>query len=293
MKDLSVITVTHESKDFIVDQLLSVSIGTFGVSFEQIVVDNASRDGTAELVERGFGVGVRVMKNAQNVGFARANQQGLELATGRYVLFLNPDMCVEVGALDRLVPWMDAHPEVGLAGCQLLDADGYAHAALTPRRIPTFWQLVCFFLHLEALFPALRLRWQYAGFDPEVEREVDSVRGAFMLVRREVIERLGRGFDPGYFLLFEDLDFCREVKGLGYRVVYTPQSVCKDFFHRSFLHHSRLWKYVQMGRSLVYYTAKWHGRVQAIFIGLAYGLGWLIRLPLWCLRWRDAFCKRV
>ncbi len=293
MTDVSVITVTHQSREFIADQILSVAMSALSVSYEQIVVDNASTDGTADLIESGYLSYVRLIRNEKNVGFAVANNQALAYAKGRYVLFLNPDMNLELGALDKLIPWMDAHPEAGIAGCKLLDREGYPHEALQPRRFPPCAVNLAFFLRLQKFFPSLKNRFQYVPFDPEKEQTVDSVRGALMLVRREVIDKLGRAFDPRYFLLFEDLDLCREARRMGYSVLYTPIVSSVDLFHRSFLHHSRLWKHWQMSRSLWAYAAKWYSPMQFILITLAIPLGFLFRAPGWLIRWKDSFCKRA
>ncbi len=290
MVDLSVITVTYQSKEWIADQILSVALGAFSVSCEQIVVDNASTDGTADYVEKGYADYVRLIRNKRNVGFARANNQALEFAKGRYLLFLNPDMKIEFGALDRLIPWMDAHPEIGIAGCKLVDESGRAHEALHPRRFPPFLVNLAFFFRMGRW---CRSGFYYEAFDPEKEQEVDSVRGAMMLIRREVVDQLGRAFDPRYFLLYEDLDLCREAKGMGYRVVYTPRAACTDLFHRSFLHHSRVWKHWQMSKGLLVYADKWYGSIQKILIFFAVPWGFLLRLPEWLYRWKDSFCKRT
>src|SRR3990167_9162661 len=129
---LSVITVTHQSALFIGDQLSSVVSGALRARLEQIVVDNGSTDRTAEIAE-GFG-SVRVIRNAENRGFAVANNQATQIAQGQYLLFLNPDMRVKEGSLDALVDWMDGHAEVGLLGCRLEDAHGELLSG--PRRLP-------------------------------------------------------------------------------------------------------------------------------------------------------------
>jgi GT2 family glycosyltransferase len=278
MIDLSVITVTHHSEDCILDQMHSVRLGALKSSYEQIIVDNASRDETVGLIQKSEMPGVSLILNGKNEGFARANHRAVVLAQGRYFLFLNPDMRLEMGSLDQVVVWMDAHPDVGIAGCKLLDREGCCNQLLEPRRFPPFLFNLTFFLGIQKYFPQLIRQFYYEGFDSRVEQEVDSVRGAFMCVRREVIERLGRAFDPRYFLLFEDLDFCREVKGIGYRVMYLPHIACTDFFHRSFLHHSRLWKYVQMSRGLLVYARKWYRPHERWLLAVAAALGFILRV---------------
>lgn len=290
--DVSVITVTHHSSEFIADQILSVCLSSLHVRYEQIIVDNASRDGTAELIEKGYSTYVRLIKNRKNLGFAAANNQAFLQSKGRYLLFLNPDMRLEMGALDKMIPWMDRHPDIGIAGCKLLDCTGSVHEALQPRHFPPCLVNVAFFLNVQHFFPSLKPLFHYVSFDPEKEQEVDSVRGAMMLVRRNVLDAFNRSFDPRYFLLFEDLDLCRDAKNLGYRIVYTPMVTCVDLFHRSFLHHSRMWKHVQMSKSLWVYASKWYRPMEKIFIFFIIPWGFLVRFPGWVWRWKDSFCKR-
>jgi GT2 family glycosyltransferase len=293
MIDVSVITVTHQSEKFIADQILSVAIGVLHINFEQIIVDNASTDGTVELIENGYLNYVRLIKNSKNLGFAAANNQAFLHAKGRYILFLNPDMQLELGALEKLVPWMDVHRDVGIVGCKLLDREGFPHETLQPRRFPPCIVNLAFFLNVQRFFPALKSLFQYIPFDHEKEQEVDSVRGAMMLVRGEVLAKLERTFDPRYFLLFEDLDLCREARGLGYRVFYTPIVSSVDLFHRSFLHHSRLWKHWQMSKALWVYASKWYSLTERTLLLFAIPLGFLLRFFGWIIHWRDSFCKRI
>jgi GT2 family glycosyltransferase len=292
MIDVSVITVTHQSYEFIADQILSVAMSSLRVRYEHIIVDNASNDGTVELIEKGYSSYVKLIKNKKNVGFAAANHQAFLMSKGRYLLFLNPDMRIELSALDRMIPWMDANPDIGIAGGKLLDSEGCPHEALQPRRFPPFIISLAFFLNVQHFFPSLKPLFHYIPFDPEKERDVDSVRGAMMIVRKDILDKFDRSFDPRYFLLFEDLDLCRDVHVLGYRIVYTPMVSCIDLFHRSFLHHSRVWKHWQMSKSLWTYASKWYGPTEKIFLLLVIPLGFLLRFPGWILRWKSSFCKR-
>jgi GT2 family glycosyltransferase len=284
--------VTHQSHEHIADQILSVAMSSFRVKHEHIIVDNASTDGTTELIEKGYSTYVKWIKNKKNLGFAAANNQAFLESKGRYLLFLNPDMRIELSSLDKLVPWMDAHSDIGIAGCKLLDSEGRPHEALQPRRFPPCILNVAFFLNVQHVFPSLKSLFHYIPFDPEKERDVDSVRGSMMLVRREVLDGFHRSFDPRYFLLFEDLDLCREVRDQGYRVVYTPMVSCVDLFHRSFLHHCRFWKHWQMSRGLWVYALKWYGFTEKILLAFVIPMGFFLRLPGWVMRWKYSFYKR-
>ncbi|MEK7083903.1 MAG: glycosyltransferase, partial [Patescibacteria group bacterium] len=196
-------------------------------------------------------------ENKKNVGFPSANNQGAHGASGRYFLFLNPDMMVEKGSLDTLIDWMDAHPKIGIASVKLLDETGKINTSASPRRFPTVWNVVAIFFKLPHMFPRMLDQYLMRGIDPEKEQEVDSVRGAFMMMRRELYEQLGFAFDPRYFIWFEDVDVCREAKRLGSRVMYTPMISCIDRVGKSFEQKNFFWKQWQFFRSAMKYFWKW------------------------------------
>ncbi len=271
MKDLSVVTVTHQSAHFIEDQVFSVVSGALKCSVEQIVIDNASTDATLEVLDRLENMLAKVIKNAANVGFSVANNQGYAFAEGRYLLFLNPDMRVQEGSLDVLVEWMDAHPQVGISGCQLVDVLGQS---LMPRELPRWHRELLWLLRLDFLCRKKTCTEQGVQFVP-------MVKGAFMLVRRELIEKLGFAFDPRYFLLYEDTDLCREAKRLGFEIAYHSEVQCVDFNSRSFAVKSGVWIYRCFSESLLRYFRKWEPWYVWMWIALLIPLGYLLRFPPW------------
>ncbi len=255
--DLSIITVTWNSADLIFAQIMSARAGCKDIAFEQIVVDNASRDGTADLIEKTFGAAVKLIKNTSNTGFGYPNNQGAAIARGDFLLFLNPDMRVAEGSLDKIAAWMRARPEVGLASCKLVDENGDLNEDAKPRRLPGVLDQLAIILKIPHLFPRVLDKYLYKDFKADKEQEVDSVRGSFMLMRREMYEKLGWAFDPRYFIWFEDVDTCREVKRLGYKVVYTPVISCLDYVGQSFKKRATLWKQRQFTKSMLQYFQKW------------------------------------
>lgn len=265
MTDLSVITVTHQSALFIEDQIFSVNSGSSKLNVEQIVIDNASVDGTVEVLDRLSHLLAKVIKNRENIGFARANNQGLPFAKGRYLLFLNPDMQVKTGSFDLLVEWMDRHQKVGISSCQLVDVLGRPNSAVT---LPKLYRELLWLLRLDFLCRKKE--------NPE-EMQVSMVKGAFMLVRKELIDKLGFAFDPRYFLLFEDTDLCREAKRLGYEIVQHQQIQCVDLNSRSFAIKSEKWIFSCFCRSQLQYFRKWEPWYCWIFIALCIPLGYLLR----------------
>jgi GT2 family glycosyltransferase len=275
MKDLSIITVTHQSALFIEDQVFSILSGGVKLSLEQIIVDNASTDGTQEVLDRISPFLTKIIKNRQNVGFSKANNQALSYATGRYLLFLNPDMKVEKESLDKLVKWMDEHPETGISSCMLIDAIGRQQVAGLPRPLPSLFFQVLWILRMNFLCSQPKKQeWRQL-------REAETVKGAFMLVRRELVEKLGFAFDPRYFLLYEDTDLCREAKRLGYKIAFHPEIHCVDFNSRSFVVKSEPWIYRCFTESMLLYFRKWESWYRWIWLALLIPIGSLLRFPPW------------
>lgn len=194
---------------------------------ELIVVDNASSDGSLELLEARQirGMPLRVVKNTRNLGFAVACNQGAALAGGRYLLFINPDCRMAVGALARLTALLDARPDVGMVGPLILNADGSEQRGCR-RYLPDPRRALMRVLGLGRLDAAGRV----AGFDlagtplPEGPAEVEAISGACMLVHSEAFQGLG-GWDEGYFLHCEDLDLCMRTGRAGLKVMFVPGAV--------------------------------------------------------------------
>ncbi|MEK7212959.1 MAG: glycosyltransferase family 2 protein [Patescibacteria group bacterium] len=268
--DLSVVTVTWNAEKNIAGQLRSVILACGKISFEQIVVDNASDDNTVAVAQSvipttkeeslaiGLSGGIKLLKNKTNLGFGAACNEGVAVSQGRFILFLNPDMELkEPGCLDKLVAYMDSRPEVGIVSCKLVDESGQLNKKDGPRRFPGFWNQLAIFLKIPHFFPSVLHRYQYFDLDLNKEQEVDSVRGSFMLARREFIEKLNRAFDERFFIWFEDVDLCREAKQLGYKVIYNPVISCVDLVGQSFKKRSVFWKQWQFFRSMFKYFVKW------------------------------------
>jgi hypothetical protein len=254
--DLSVITVTHNDKEQILGQIPTVINGAKNISFEQWVVDNASADGAPDAIEKEF-PNVKIIRNDTNTGFGYANNQAAKRSSGEFLLFLNPDMRVEEGSLDKMVAWMRAHPDVGISSCKLVDQNGKFNEDAKPRRFPRLSDQVAILLKLPHLFPKIIGNYLYKDFDPELEQEVDSVRGSFLLMRRKLYDKLGWAFDPRYFIWYEDVDTCRECVKNGMKVMYTPVVSCVDYVGQSFKKKDTLWKQKVVTKSMLQYFQKW------------------------------------
>lgn len=235
MIDLSIVTVSWNVRELLGRCLASLVQGAVpapagdfalppgpaakGRTLEVLVVDNASTDGTAEMVRSAF-PGVHVIPSA-NRGFAAGNNAGIARSRGRYVMLLNPDTQVVGDALATLLDYMDAHPDVGAAGPRLRYPDGRLQSSR--RRFPA--PLTGFFEStlLQQWFPRNRWLSRYYVLDrpDDAESDVDWLVGAAIVARRAAVEQAGP-LDEGYFMYSEEMEWCRRIKAQGWRVVYLP-----------------------------------------------------------------------
>lgn len=253
--DLSISIVSYNGKELVRSCLNSIFQNTREIEFEVFVVDNASVDGTPEMVRAEFPQ-VRLIVNGQNLGFAKANNMAIKEAKGDFVLLLNQDMRALAGTISGMVGFMRAHPEAGIAGCHLIDEKGQTVRHV--RRFPGVWDQAAVILKLPHLFPHVLDKYLMADFDylrPEPQ-EVDSVRGSFFCIRREVLEKLG-GLDERYFFWFEEIDYCRQAKHAGFKIIYTGDIQCIDFVGQSVKKLKHLRRQKMFSDSLIKYFKKW------------------------------------
>jgi GT2 family glycosyltransferase len=232
MLDIGIVVASYNTRDLLMSCLRSVYASTGSVTFEVCVVDDASSDGSAEVVSREFPQ-AHLVVSTTNQGYAATNNEGLrsfgfghapqpDADAPRYALLLNSDTELPPTALDRMVARADARPDVGITGPKVLLPDGKLDLACR-RSFPTpevaFYRLV----GLSRLWPASRRfgRYNCTYLDPNEEAEVDSVMGAFMLVRAEAIAQAGL-LDTRFFMYGEDLDWAYRIKNAGWRVLYDP-----------------------------------------------------------------------
>ena len=242
---------------------------------EIIVVDNASTDGTAEMVNLEF-PRVKLLVNSQNLGYTKANNIGINHSRGKYILLLNPDTIVHQGALQALIDCAESHPEAGIIGAKLLNPDGSVQRSA--RSFPDIGAGLFRNTFLGRLFPnnPFVRRYLLADFGYDEVREVDWVSGAAMLVRRDLIERIG-GLDERFWAYCEDVDLCWRTWQAGYKVLFCPNAVITHKVGRSsdqrlvpslIQHHKSMW---------LFYLKNYRHRYPLILFPLI-GLGILIRL---------------
>lgn len=221
MTDLSISIVNYNNRECLAACLESIYSHTPDVRFEVIVVDNGSCDGSAEFVKQAF-PSARIIENLENRGFAKANNQGIRASQGPYLLSLNNDTVIKNGTLSGLVRFMQEHPDVGVCGPKVLNQDGTFQRQCR-RSFPTISSSLFYFLKLHRLFPANELfgRYLMTHWDCDKAGEVDSVSGCCLMVRREVIEKVGI-LDETFIMYGDDLDWCYRIKQAGWKVCYVP-----------------------------------------------------------------------
>lgn len=216
--DASIVIVSFNTREVLRECLETLRRESEGVTYETIVVDNASRDGSADMVAADF-PDVRLIRSDVNLGFGAANNRGFEVARGRYVVLLNSDAFLKPGALRKSIEYMDADPTIGLGGARLIgrNDDWQPSARMFPSPLNDFLILS----GLSTRYPRSRFfgRADRTWASPDDSADVDWVPGAYGVIRRDVLEKIGH-FDEAFFLYYEEVDLCRRIRAAGYRIRY-------------------------------------------------------------------------
>jgi hypothetical protein len=259
---LSIIIVSWKTRELLIACLRSLEPQitewetAHATQIETIVIDNVSTDGSVEAVRHLY-PWVRVVENSTNVGFAAANNLALPLCQGELIWLLNPDTVLRPDALAALVRFMDEHPEAGVAGSRLLNADGSLQPSAFPA--PTLLRELWRLLHLDKLVTY----GQYAmhKWPTTVARTVDAVQGASLITRRTILEQVGF-FDPDYFIYTEEIDLCHRIRAAGWKIYWIPQSEVIHYGGQSTQQVARA-MFLQLYGSKVVYFRKRRGTVAA------------------------------
>ncbi|HEX9653187.1 MAG TPA: glycosyltransferase, partial [bacterium] len=270
---LSIIIVNYNVKDFLEQTLISVTKALQGIAAEITVVDNNSNDGSVAHVRHRFPE-VAIIANRENLGFARACNQGLRAARGEFMLLLNPDTIVQEETCSRVLDFMRQRPDTGLVGCKILNPDGSLQLACR-RSFPTPWVAFTKLSGLSHFFPKTRLfgRYNLTYLDPGQTHAVEAVSGSFMMIRRAVLENVGL-LDESFFMYGEDLDWCYRIHQSGWKVHYFPGTQIIHFkgesSKRSEFDHLKMF-YQAMSR-----FAKKHFHTRYLFMPY-----WVLWLAIW------------
>ena len=215
--DISFVIVNWNTRTLLLNCLTSIRDTVQGFTYEVFVVDNGSADGSQQAVREQFGAMVQLIENAENRGFARANNQAIKRATGRYVILLNSDTVLRENTVSGLVQFLDDNPDTAMAGPRMVGADGKAHNSFD--NFPTLATELLNKSLLRLFFPA-----RYAGKAAQAAEpfEVDSLIGACIAIRFTAIRRVGM-FDEDYFFFLEETDWCLRMRRAGFRIHHLPQ----------------------------------------------------------------------
>lgn len=227
MIELSVIIVSWNTKDLLRRCLEALKQEIADIDAEVFVVDNNSADGSADMVAKEH-AWAKLIANDANLGFAKANNQAMKIAQGSYILLLNPDTEVQPGSIQTLLKFLPERRQAAIVAPQLLNSDGSIQRSC--RAFPTFLNMLYELVGLSKFFPNVQTFRAYKMLDwnHDDERQVDQPEGACLLLRRKVIEEVGT-LDEGFFMLFEEVDWCYRIKKAGWQIWFTP--------HAKVIHH--------------------------------------------------------
>jgi hypothetical protein len=290
--DLSIVTVNWKVADLVGELLGSIHANKEDLALEVYVVDNDSGDHIEDVVAKfraRSDVPVTLIRNPRNLGFAKANNLAIRRCSGKVIALLNPDTRVTKGALKRMLAWMAARPDVGIAGPKLLNDDGSLQESV--RRFPRLLDQALILLKLHHLWPSAPPFASYLAkdFDYAKEQDVDQLMGAALFVRRKVFEGVGL-LDERFFIWFEEVDFCKRAKAAGWGVVYVPSV---QVIHRggaSFAKAMTLKKQRYFTASMAKYFRKHRGAWTIVVLALPMLVGLLAASAL--SLWTSARAKR-
>ncbi|MBU1148904.1 glycosyltransferase family 2 protein [Patescibacteria group bacterium] len=278
--NLSIVIVNWNVKDLLEQCLTSIFDHTTDLNFEVIVVDNASPDQAdlTGMMKQQFPE-VKYIPNNKNLGFARANNQAIVLGQGEFVLLMNPDTELRENSLLRMVNFMRQNEEVGISGCKILNTDHTVQPSI--RKFPNLFSQILIMLKLHHFFvniSALRNYFQ-KDFDYNLSQAVDQVRGAFFMMRKTMIDKVGV-LDDKYWIWFEEVDYCKRAKDVSWEVWYFPTAEVFHHWGQSFQKQERWKKQFWFNNSLLRYFFKHQPFWQSLLILLFYPVSLLITLLL-------------
>jgi len=254
--DVSICIVNWNVRDYLDRCLRSIKETTAPLSCQIIVVDNASSDNSLDMLKQKY-PNIKLIENKTNLGFATATNQALDLAKGDTIFLLNPDTELLPQALQTLLDFIKKHPNSAIVAPKLLNTDGSLQPSV--RRFPNFKIILYRYTILKhiGIFSREEAKGKMADFSFEEQKSVDQPAGAALLIRRDILEKVGR-LDPTFFLFYEEVDLCRRIKRCGYDIMYLPASQVVHHGGKS-RQNNRHQLFLITLKSLFYYLNKHHG----------------------------------
>jgi len=280
MNELSIIIVSWNCKDYLRRCLESISKFPPGCSYDIILIDNASSDGTVEMVQTSF-PGIKLIINDSNRGFAAANNVALKHFISQFYLLLNPDTEVYDNSIQSLIDIAKRNTEVWGIGPAIINGDGSPQR--TGVRFPNNWNIFSESLFLDKLFPHSKLfgRHRQLYHNPNIERELDYVKGSCILLHNEAIKKIGF-LDEDYFMYFEETDWCYRVRKAGKCILYSPLATIKHYGGGEFGHFDKH-KIIHYHKSLLLFYHKHYSALRSFTLRNILIIRSLIRLCIWSI----------
>lgn len=271
--DIAIIIVNWNTRDILGQCLQSVFASQTAKQFEVWVVDNGSSDGSKQMIKEIY-PHTRLISNGDNVGFARANNQAVELSSGDYVMLLNPDTMVEKDVIEILANYLDQNPEIGAVGPRLLNPDGTLQESAYPE--PTlpreFWRM----FHLDRFH--YYAEYPMDSWSEEVAREVDVLMGACLLIRRKALDQVGL-LDEEFFVYSEEVDLCTRIRNFGWRISWLPTVKVLHLGGQS-TQQVQQEMFLQLYKGKIQYFRKHHSAIEVWLYKFVLFLATLVRLVL-------------
>ena len=278
--DVSIVIVNWNTKDILRNCLFSVYKQTNDITFEVVVIDNASSDGSAQMVKDEFPQ-VILIENSTNKGFAAANNQGMKISQGRYILLLNSDTVVLDEAIPKTLCFAEQHTEAAVTGCKVLNPDH----SLQPTcfKFPSAINLFLSATYLYKIFPKNHFwgRERMTWWDRNDVRKVDVVTGCFMLVRQEAIERVGL-MDEDYFMYAEETDWCWRFKKAGWTNLFYPGAEIIHIGGQS-SKQVKVTMMIQLRRAILQFMKKNYGKCHFYIGRILVLIFFILRIPFWLI----------
>jgi len=276
---LSVVVISYNTKELTKQTLQSIfDKKIYNYTYEVIVVDNASTDGSIEMLKKEFPQ-VKLILSDKNLGFSKGNNLAIKQSQGQYILLLNSDTVIIDDCLEKSIRYMEKHKSVGALGCKVLLSNGELDHACK-RGFPTPEASLYYMLKMDKLFPESTKFGQYTlnYLSQDEINEVDSVTGAFMMVRREAFDQVGL-LDEDFFMYGEDIDWCYRIKTAGWKIIYFPES--KIIHYKGGSSKKKRWKVMyEFHRAMYLFYHKHYAKKYNFAITLAVYLGISIKLAL-------------
>ena len=252
--DASIVIVSWRVKEQLRVCLNSLFDKTQNLEFEVFVVDNNSNDGTVKMVQNEFS-SVHCIKNHENYGFAKACNQAIKKSKGEYILLLNPDTTLKENSIQKVIKFMNKTPNAGIVGCRIKNQDGSLQSSV--RRFPDFLSHLLLLLKIQNFFSALTplRRYYNHNFDYKKTQSVEQVMGAFYMIRRNVLKKIGL-LDEHFFIWYEEVDLCKRLTSSQWKTYYYTGTTILHQKAASFSQQKAITKQLIFNRSLLYYFFK-------------------------------------